>query len=245
MLLVNDSLLSDYFLTVFKLTVIKPLLQKSPLDLKNYHPVSDLSFMSKVIKQRRFCSTFSPAWIFITCLLTNHVTALPQLYSKWRTAFCLLWTLAMCLSLNPPWSVFCFWYCWPRLSLLQTSISLWHFWHCSFVVGVTDSTQTVTVNGRTLRPADIFFGVPPGSVLGPDLFIPYSAPLGSLTETQSVSNQSCWWHTADWQHTGSPRKSHRTIFPDNEPASLHVGNADMLAILVWWLQITWLLKSQF
>ena len=51
MLLVNDSLLSDYFLTVFKYTVIKPLLQKSPLDLKNYHPVSDLSFMSKVINK--------------------------------------------------------------------------------------------------------------------------------------------------------------------------------------------------
>ena len=60
MLVINDSLLSGYFLTVFKHAVIKPLLKKSPLDLKNYHPVSDLSFMSKVIKKKKFCSTFSP-----------------------------------------------------------------------------------------------------------------------------------------------------------------------------------------
>ena len=48
----------------------------------------------------------------------------------------------------------------------------------------------MTVNDQNSRPADVSFGVPQISVLGPILFILYSAPLSSLTETHSVSNKS-------------------------------------------------------
>ena len=49
--IVNDSLLSGSFTIVSKHAVVKPLLRKSPLDhsnFKNYSPVSNLSFLSKV-----------------------------------------------------------------------------------------------------------------------------------------------------------------------------------------------------
>ena len=52
--IVNDSLLSGSFQSVFKYVVIKPLLKKPTLDhnnLKNYRPVSNLSFLSKVIEK--------------------------------------------------------------------------------------------------------------------------------------------------------------------------------------------------
>ena len=52
--IVNDSLLSDSFPSVFKHAVVKPLLKKPTLDhnnLKNYRPVSNLSFLSRVIQK--------------------------------------------------------------------------------------------------------------------------------------------------------------------------------------------------
>ena len=46
------------------------------------------------------------------------------------------------------------------------------------------------MNDRSRRPAAVSFRVSQGSVLGPLLFILYSAPLSSLLETHSVSNKS-------------------------------------------------------
>ena len=60
-------------------------------------------------------------------------------------------------------------------------------WFESYLTG---RTQTVTVNDRSSRPADVSFSVPQGSVLGRILFIFYSAPLSSLIKTRSVCDQS-------------------------------------------------------
>ena len=52
--IVNDSLLSGSFPSVFKHAVVKSLLEKPTLDhnnLENYRPVSNLSFLSKVIEK--------------------------------------------------------------------------------------------------------------------------------------------------------------------------------------------------
>ena len=42
---------------------------------------------------------------------------------------------------------------------------------------LTCTIQTITVNGQSSSPSDVFFGVPQGSVRSPILFILYSAPL--------------------------------------------------------------------
>ena len=52
--LVNHSLLTGEFPLIFKTVIVKPLLKKTSLDsedLKNYRPISNLSFMSKVLEK--------------------------------------------------------------------------------------------------------------------------------------------------------------------------------------------------
>ena len=68
----------------------------------------------------------------------------------------------------------------------------------------------MTVNGRSSRPAGVFFSVPQGSVLGPIIFILYSAPLFSLIETHSVSNQS-FADDTQLLHSCPPDQIHATV----------------------------------
>ena len=51
--LINNSLENGIFANNWKTDIIKPLLKKAGLDLicKNYRPVSNLSFLSKVLKK--------------------------------------------------------------------------------------------------------------------------------------------------------------------------------------------------
>ena len=52
--IVNLSLSSDVFSKHFKSALVKPIIKKfnlNPNDLKNYHPISNISFLSKVIER--------------------------------------------------------------------------------------------------------------------------------------------------------------------------------------------------
>ena len=52
--IINDSLGSGVFPSFYQYAIVKPLLKKSTLDhndMKNYRPVSNLSFMSKILEK--------------------------------------------------------------------------------------------------------------------------------------------------------------------------------------------------
>ena len=52
--IINDSLKSGVFPSIYKSAIITPLLKKpslDPNDLRNYGPVSNLSFMSKILEK--------------------------------------------------------------------------------------------------------------------------------------------------------------------------------------------------
>ena len=53
-----------------------------------------------------------------------------------------------------------------------------------------DRSQTVSISNRSSEPSALSLGVPQGSVLGPVLFILYTKPLSSLISHHSVSSQS-------------------------------------------------------
>ena len=59
---INQSLQTGVFPSVFKEAIVKPLLKKPSLDpnsLKNYRPISNLSFLSKVTETNRPLTTLS------------------------------------------------------------------------------------------------------------------------------------------------------------------------------------------
>ena len=68
----------------------------------------------------------------------------------------------------------------------------------------------MTVNDQSSRPAAVSFGVPQVSVLGPILFILYSAPLSYLIETHSFSNQS-FADDTQLLHSCSPDQIQATV----------------------------------
>ena len=78
--LINNSLENGVFANNWKMAIIKPLLKKAGLDLicKNYRPVSNLSFLSKILKK---CALLQ---------FNNHCTAnnlLPDYQSAYREHF--------------------------------------------------------------------------------------------------------------------------------------------------------------
>ena len=108
------------------------------------------------------------------------------------------------------WTLHLRYYLFHRLQYLYGISGTIRSWCASCLTG---RTQYLTVTGQSSRPAEVFFGVPQGSVLGPILFILCSvplialiypqwltgrktpsylltAPLCSLTEIHPVSNQS-------------------------------------------------------
>ena len=190
---------SDIFPTTCKTAVVKPLLKKAGLDhnnFKNYRPVSNLSFLSKVIEKvvlkqlfeylntNLFLSpnqsAYKPCHSTETALLkvTNdillgldrgHVSllALLDLSAAFDTA-------DHAIMANTLQSDF---------GISGTALS----WFKSYMF---DRKQFVSVNNCCSDPVNHEYGVPQGSVLGPVLFVMYTRPLLSVIDRQCMSNQS-------------------------------------------------------
>ena len=197
--IVNESLVKGIFPTPCKAAVVKPLLKKAGLDqnnLKNYRPVSNLSFLSKVIEKVVLKQLFH--YLNTHLLLSPNQSAYRPCHST-ETAL-LKVTNDILLALDRG-NV-------SLLTLLDLSAAFdtvdheimadtlqFHFgisgtalhWFRSYM---SDRTQFVSINDCCSDSVDVQFGVPQGSVLGPVLFVMYSKPLLALIDAKSVINQS-------------------------------------------------------
>ena len=197
--IVNESLLSGVFPTKYKSAVVKPLLKKSGLDqnnLKNFRPVSNLSFLSKVIEKVVLKQLFE----YLNChsLLSPNQSAYRPCHSTETALLKVTNDILLALDRGDV----------SLLTLLDLSAAFdtvdhkimaetlqSHFgisgkalsWFQSYM---TDRTQSVSINENSSDPVNLVFGVPQGSVLGPVLFVMYTRPLLSLIDTHSVLNQS-------------------------------------------------------
>ena len=164
-------------------------------NLKNYRPVSNLPFFSKITEK------------IVLLQLSQHLESNSLLYplqSAYRlghsTETALLKTvndLLAALNVN-------------RISLLSLldlpavfdainhSILLSKLHHIFGISGtgswfqsyISDRTQVVSVNGASSAPAALNFGVPQGSVLGPILFVLYTHPISEIVSYHSLSHHS-------------------------------------------------------
>ena len=195
-LIINTSLECADFSPELKRAFVTPLLKKAILDseiLKNYRPVSNLSFLSKLIerivcvqlvdhlKQNNLYEVLQSAYrqqhSTETALLRVQNDLL-QAVDKHGGAILVLLDLSAAFDTIDHSKL---------LETLEKSFGISGSalqWVSSYL---TDRTQTVQVGEALSEPQKLKYGVPQGSVLGPILFTIYTTPLGQLIRSHGLS----------------------------------------------------------
>ncbi len=187
--IVNLSLSTATMPADFKEAILKPLLKKLILDpevLKNFRPVSNLTFISKLIEkvvavrmtdymtvnnlQEKMQSAYRCFHSTETALLRVHSDILCALDNKCAVALVLLDLSAAFDTIDHT----------VLLSRLKNRFGIRGnalAWIKSYL---TDRSQKVGIQGTTSTSRKLTCGVPQGSVLGPLLFTAYMTPLGDI-----------------------------------------------------------------
>src|SRR6218665_3053498 len=187
--IINLSLSTGTFPMQFKDSAVKPLLKKPFLDkelLSNYRPISNLSFLSKL--SERVVLSRLKGYLTSNNLLnpnqsayTKHhstETLLASLYNKLVMAIGHQQVSCLCLlDISAAFDTIDHTILTHRLSSLFGISGTALSWIKSYL---TSCSFTVNVAGHTSNPQTLTCGVPQGSVLGPLLFILYTAPLSKL-----------------------------------------------------------------
>ena len=187
--IVNLSLSEGSFPSHFKSALVSPLLKKSTLDkdnLKNYRPVSNLSFLSKVLEKfvairlnshinssnasNHYQSAYRKFHSTETARLKIHNNILSSMDDGRVTALTLLDLSAAFDTIDH--------------TILLRRLDDWFGvtgkaldWFRSYLTG---RCQRIKLGDCLSSKADLPFGVPQGSVLGPLLFTLYTTPISSM-----------------------------------------------------------------
>ena len=193
--IVNKSLELGHVPPVFKSAIVKPLLKKPSLDkdvLSNYRPVSNLSYLSKLIERivaSRLKAHMSEHGLFDadqsgyrqfhsteTVLLKVTDDILTALDDGKETLLVLLDLSAAFDTVDHD----------ILMDRLHSCIGLRCQalqWFSSYIHG---RSFAVFLNGTSSDSITLEYGVPQGSVLGPILFTIYTLPLGDLMRSHDV-----------------------------------------------------------
>ena len=191
----NSSITSGVFPDKLKEAIIFPLLKKSSLDhvvMKNYRPVSNIAFMSKVLElavstrlssylgdhdlREQFQSAYKPSHSTETALIRVKQDILQQIDQK-RGALLVLLDLSAAFD-TIDHSIL--------LSRLQTEYGIKETalqWFTSYLTG---RSSRVSMKGKYSETHYTRYGVPQGSVLGPRLFTMYIRPVGDIIKRHDL-----------------------------------------------------------
>ena len=191
----NRSLRENVLPTCQKSAVILPLLKKSNLnksELKNYRPVSNLSFLSKFI-ERVVCSQLT-SYLEVNKLLPDNQSAYRRNHST-ETALLKIFsdicdaadigqaTLLALLDLSSAFDLVDLDILLERLQKTFGVSGDVLAWIKSYLTG---RHQKVLLNGTYSTDTVLTRGVPQGSVLGPILFIMYTSPVFDIIRAQGL-----------------------------------------------------------
>ena len=195
-LIVNTSLEFADFSPELKRAFILPLLKKAILDceiLKNFRPVSNLSFLSKLI-ECIVCVQLVDH-LKINDLYEVYQSAYRQLHSTETALLCVQndllqavdthgGAILVLLDLSAAFDTIDH-HC--LLHILESSFGIQGNVLAWFQSYLTGRTQAVHVKKCTSEPHELKYGVPQGSVLGPILFTIYTTPLGKLIRRHGLT----------------------------------------------------------
>jgi hypothetical protein len=187
--IINTSMHSGHVPDMFKCAHIRPLLKKSGLDvdiLKNYRPVSNLSFISKILEKvidkridqhlqknclhEKYQSAYRRFHSTETALLKVQSDILETL-DKGAT------TVLIMLDLSAAFDTI------DHKVLLQRFERMYGITGCALQwvsSYLHNRSQVVVIENELSDPVTLKFGVPQGSVLGPKFYTMYTRPLGDL-----------------------------------------------------------------
>lgn len=187
--IINSSLSSGSVPHSLKLAAVTPILKKPGLDpenLTNFHPISNLPFLSKMLERvvasqltnhlvpnnlfELFQSGFRPKHSTESALIKVTNDLLLSSDSGHISILILLDITAAFDTINH--SVL--------LSRLKSSLNITGTALCWLRSYLTNRQQFVNINNCSSVIAPLSQGVPQGSVLGPLLFILYMLPLGNI-----------------------------------------------------------------
>jgi hypothetical protein len=193
--IINASLTSSTVPQAFKCAQIKPLLKKMGLDLdilKNYRPVSNLPFLSKVLEK------------VVDAQLSEHLV-MNELHEQLQSAYRKSHSTETALlkvqedilqALDKGFVVVLI-----MLDLSAAFDTLDHDtllkrFECHFGISgaalkwiesyLKNRFQTVNIEGEHSTPVQLQYGVPQGSVLGPKMYTMYTKPLGDLIQNHGL-----------------------------------------------------------
>jgi len=193
--IVNKSLSLGVFPDLMKLALVTPLLKKPDLcadDFSNYRPVSNLSFLSKLIERvvvRQFVSHLNESGLFVpvqSAYRAHHSTetALLKVLNDLLLAVDEgdVAILAL-LDQSAAFDTIDHQILLHRLSVLFGVNGVALSWFKSYLSG---RLQCVSVSGVSSPPVPLPYGVPQGSALGPILYILYTYPVYEIALSHNI-----------------------------------------------------------
>ena len=191
----NRTLNEGYLPASAKTALVTPLLKKEgldPVELKNYRPISNLSYISKLIERivgKQLTCHLDSNNLLPKCQSAyrsfhSTETAVLKVYSDMMDSFDKghISLLAM-LDMSSAFDTVSHHILIERLSHDYGLCEIVLKWFSSYL---TDRTQTIKIGEDTSESHTVVRGVPQGSVLGPILFILYTAEIFQIIEDHDL-----------------------------------------------------------